>query len=208
MAFPILPLLALALGTGASFVGNRMAQNEAEEAAQREKAARDAELMEILQRNRQDADANYQTFQSRLSELQPMPQQIAQDEAATDRASPVQNAVMEFDDVDIPLSGSAPKIVQSQLANAMKDAWDKSTDHAQKMAKLGAYSDHWFNQGLATNEAARDIETRNRFARERTAMLPAMQDFAAYDAQKPRSGLGELLSGIGRTVAGAGGAYF
>lgn len=197
----------LAISTAATVGGGMMDRREDEKNAARQASARNAVLSQTLDKNRKLSEESYGTFDKRLAEAQPEPQQGQLEGAREKRVAEAKSTIREAAPGEVPLSGSAPKVVQSQLAKRLSEAQVKNEDAATKIGNLSAYGDQWFQNNLDNVEAARGIDTTRGFAQQNLSLMPALQDLAQYGAYKPKSGLGTALQQVGQigaTTAGAG----
>lgn len=107
---------------------------------------------------------------------------------------------------EVTLSPDATSGTTADIAARLRAGFEKATNTAKALAKTNAYGDQWNANNLTTGAGARNIGVTNSFARGNTAILPALQDFAQYQAYKPLSGTGALESSLGSILAAAGGA--
>ena len=173
--------------------------------------ARNERLNNTLMKNDALAKQSRDTFNERAQKITQDQMQQTQQEATDTRQQDLEAAVAETPSPaeDVALSGSAPKVVQSELAKRMGEALDKSKDQAKKLGKLGGYGDSWLEQGFNDVNAGRNIAQDANFASGNMAIMPYQQDIAEMRASKPISPIGGLLQGFGSMMgsyAGGGGS--
>ncbi len=202
----ILPLL----GTGLSFVGNSIQQKNLAAQAQAKVDARNRVLATTLGKNDILADQARGIFDTRLQEVQPEGFDNTQAEVTAERTATLESSIREPQPEDIPLSGSAPEVVKSEIAKRMLAAFESAKGQAQSLGKLGGYGDAFFQEGLSNAEAGNQISIPNNFARGNLGILPYLQDFAQVSATKSISPIGGLLAGFGNALGGFAGSqgYF
>jgi len=175
-----------------------MTAQEDQKNAARIAKARNERLQAALKRNDEYAAVARERFDSRADEQDPSRQDADLNKNKVDAGETIASNIATPDyESGGAISGSAPPIVRSALAKSMLDTFQKSTGQAKALGALGGYSDYWFNQGVGNTSAGRDIGIQNDFARGNMSILPYEQDYAEVQANKPRSGIGGLLSGLG-----------
>jgi hypothetical protein len=177
---------------------------QAEEAAQ----ARNQVLQQTLKKNDAIAADSRNLFNERRAEVEPEPMAEAQEEATADRTATLDASVQAAPEEMSGLSGSAPQVVQSELAKRMMGAVEKGKTEAQQLGKVGGYGDTWFNQGIANVDTSRNLGVNQNFASGNMALLPYGQDLAEQAAYKPISPFGSILSGLGSAFGSASGGGF
>lgn len=196
----ITPTMALlAASTAASVGGGAIARNEAEENNQRIADARNKVLENTLQRQNRLARENEKVLAQTVDRFDPQNQQQTATQAVEKRTADLTgNQVAPAPDAaEVPLAGNAPQVIKGAIAKRMLDAFNKSTDRAKTTAAASAYGDVWGGNSRDITGAGRNIDTTNSFSRSWAGLMPSLQDFAAYNANKPSSGLGQLLQGLG-----------
>jgi hypothetical protein len=203
--------LALAAGAmGLSAGGGMIARNEANNDAARMMNAKNEELKQVLAREEAFQKDNYANFDKTLGNFAQPKQEAAVADATTQRQDAAV-ANMKAPDVaasEIPLGGNTPEIIKSSIAKSMSDAFSKTTQLARDRAKLGAYSDVWGGNDRNVTNTGLGVESNNAMSRSWASLLPSLQDFAAYAAHKPSSGLGETMQVIGNMMGGFAGRGF
>jgi hypothetical protein len=201
-------LALLALSAAASAGGGMIANNEAQSNAKRIQAARNNELQFVLAKQRKLEEANRLRFDQNIDKFDKPNQEKAQQDAVDLRNTEVAaNAPsVSAQAGDIPLSGNTPKIISGGIANRMKEAFDAATSRAKAVSKLGTYGDVFNQNGRNIMDLGRNIDTENGFSRAWAGLLPSLQDLAGSSADKPSSGIGQLLSGVGQIGAGVAGS--
>lgn len=178
-------------------IGGMVTANEDQKNAARIAKARNERLQAALKRNDEYARVARERFDNRTDDQAANPDADLKQAQANTGESIAANIEQPDYEAGSAISGSAPPIVKSTLAKTMLDTFRKSTEQAQALGALGGYSNYWFGQGVENTGAGRDIGIQNDFARGNMAILPYEQDYAEVQANKPRSGLGGLLSGLG-----------
>ncbi len=205
-----LEILLPLLGSGLGIAGGAIQQGKLNDQAQAQADARNKVLSATLFKNDALADQSRSIFDKRLEEIQPEAFDQQQADLTAERTDTLEGAIGLPDPEDIPISGSAPQVVRSEIAKRMLGAFEKAKGNAQTLGRLGGYGDTFFRQGLATAEAGNQISVPNNFARGNLGILPHLQDFAEVAAIKPISPIGGILSGIGNVLGSFGGSqgYF
>lgn len=202
--------IALALGGAALSAGGAyMQQNEAEANARRQAEARNERLNITLKKNDQLADDSREAFDARAKQVQEQEMQQGQQKATDERQATLDQAVETSpaaDTGEIPLAGSAPAVVKSELAKRIGEAIKGSKDSAARQAKLSGYGDSWLDQGFQDVETGRNLAQNANFAGGNMAIMPYQQDIAEMRAYKPISPMGGLLQGFGSAVSSFGGS--
>jgi len=201
-------LLMLA-GSGMGMVGSGIQQREANANQERMAEARNNELRRTLAKNDELAQKSREAFNERQQNTTADALAQDQEDATQKRDDTLQEAVAETPSpvANVSLSGSAPQVVQSELAGRMKEAMSDGKKQAQNLSKLNGYGDTWLNQGFADVETGRDIAQDANFASGNLAIMPYQQDIAETRAYKPISPLGGLLQGAGSMLGSyAGGS--
>ena len=203
-------LLLPLLGTGLSFVGNSIQQKQLAAQAKARVDARNRVLASTLGKNDILADQARAIFDTRLQEVQPEEFDNTQAEVTEDRTAILASSVRAPQPEDIPLSGSAPAVVKSEIAKQMLATFETAQGRARQLGKLGGFGDAFFQQGLSNQEAGNQISIPNNFARGNLGILPHLQDFAEVAATKPISPIGGILAGLGNTLGtfAGGQGYF
>ncbi len=197
------PLIGGLLSVGGTAMTAAAQQKQAEAAAE----ARNNVLRQTLLKNDKIASDSRNLFDKRRAEVEPEPMQAAQEEATADRTATLEASVQQAPE-EMSLSGSAPQVVQSELAKRMMSAVEKGKSEAQALGKVGGYGDTWFNQGIANTSTGRDLGVNQNFASGNMALLPYGQDLAEQAAYKPISPFGSILSGLGSAFGSASGGGF
>jgi hypothetical protein len=147
------------------------------------------------------SDQNKEIFDQRTDKLSPEAQKQQQAEATASRTQTLSDAVSTAPPAgEIPLSGSAPDIVKSEVAKKMSDTIQFGKDQAKALGAAGGYGDTWFGNSLDTAGAGRDIGVNNNFATGNLGILPYAQDFAQIEATKPMGMLPGIMMGAGNAL--------
>lgn len=200
--------IAMALGSAAlSGVGSAINQREQQKNNERMAAARNAELEQTRQKNRQLSQQATEIFDQRLAQMSPEQQQQQSSQTENARIGELLTAANEAPAVDTPVSGSAPQLVQAENAKRLGEALTRSKSNATRLGTLGMYNQNMFDNNLATAQAGQKISVPVGFAQSNAQMLPYYQDLAEISASKPMSGIGSLLQAAGQVggyYAGSG----
>jgi hypothetical protein len=196
MCDPVTAGILLA-STAASVGGGVLSQSEAQSSAANEAAARNRVLEQYMERQRNLHAQNQEQAAKARGELDETKQTAKQAENVEQRSQAIDTNAQPADAGAIPLSGNAPSIVKSQIAQRMLSAFTDATDEAKAKGKFSAYGDTWGQNDRAMLQPGRMIDTFNNFSRANTSMLPLEQDLVGYANRKPPSGLGPLLQGLG-----------
>ena len=188
----------IALGSAAaSGVGSMINMSEMRADQEARAAARMQALREHQARQKTFQDENRKTYEERAQDYTPENQgkvlQNAQDARTEDITQGVKGPT-----TDVALTGSAPSVVEGELAKRMLTAFNKSTDQAKALGKLGGYGDQWFTNNMGLLDSGRKIDTVNSFSRQEAALLPGYQDLAEAGAARAPSGIGTIMSGLGQ----------
>ncbi len=195
----------MAAGTVASVVGGGMQAKEAVKANGREVAARNRVLQETLRRNDQQSQASREAFQRRVSESEAAPaqQQLAQSQGQAEQTIAGNLATTG---TEAPLAGDAPKVVRDTMKSSLGDSFRKSLEQAKRQGALTGYDMAGRDAAISDAGLGREINTNNNFVRGNMSIMPHLQDFAAYQAYKPSSGLGQIIASLGGMATQAAGA--
>jgi hypothetical protein len=210
MCFDPISLALLAASTAASVGGGIMQRNEANANNARVAEARNQELRDMSARLRATEQENALKLNSTMDQFTQPGQEKAQADANAERDAGVManTAAPVADAGDIPLAGSAPKVIKDNIASRMLTAFQGATDKAKAVSKLGSYGDVWGANNRAVGDAGRQIDTNNAGARAWAGLLPSLQDFAQHAVTKPSSGIGETMQAVGQLGASAAGGGF
>lgn len=202
-----LEIAALVGGTALSAGGSMMQANAAEKQAKAQAEARNNELKRTLGKNDALAKNSRDTFNKRAQDANAEKMQESQEENTQERQDTLETAVEQTPQAaaEVSLSGSAPTVVQSELAKRVGAAMQGSKDQAHRQGALAGYGDTWLDQGFKDVEAGRGIAQDANFAAGNMAILPYQQDFAEQRATKPISPIGGLLQGFGGMLSSYGG---
>ncbi len=209
MGFDPLSLGVMAAGAGLSTIGSGLtagsqAKNGARQAAARNEVLRqqNAKLDKFAADNRGDFnttigtyDPNAQTAQRGALEATRAGDSDAAVNAATGAALAAPTGFSE----------SASPAVAADFKSRMADASTRALEHGRAGAKLQAYDDSQLKNDLGNKQLARNIDTTNNYARGTAALTAPLQDFAQFQAYRPPSMLGGLVSGVGSLLSNYGG---
>jgi hypothetical protein len=201
-----LEIAALAASAAATVGGGMYNARQAEKAQANEVAARNHALaleQQRQQKYQQEQDVNRTNL---LKQTEQPAQEKRQAENEAQRTQEITAALPEGTAGDIPLQGSAPEVVKSELAKRMLEAHQGSTERAKSQARLSAFGDSWLQNGFDANDVARKVDTVNNFSRGQAALLPASSQMYASMSQKPPSQLGNIMQGLGGVGAMAVGS--
>jgi hypothetical protein len=202
----IASLVTAAAGSGISAYGAKKTADEQSENAARTANARNAELARLNDvarggLNDRLAQQSRDIYSKREADIQDLPKRQA--EVTDDRTAGLEAAVESAPQAEVPISGSAPEVVKTEVAKRMLDAMQSGKERARSLGTLGGYNDLWVDQGFANTGAGRDIGvTQNKLAGN-LALLPFSQQYAEANAYRPPSALGGVMQGAGNFLASA-----
>ena len=191
-------LAIMAASTAASVGGGMIQRNNAQNNALRSQQAQNQVLSQYLKQQKQYDAENRDKLNSTLDTYSPEAQSAAVDTAAADRTAAISdNAPVAENLTSTAATASAPKVVRDAVERAMAGAAADSADQSAAKSRVSAFGDSWLGNTFANQDAGRDIGVRNAFSRQDTALLPYQQQWAHIMSQKPDSGLGSILQGVG-----------
>ena len=202
------PLMAVAMGAQAlgSIVQSREANKNTKRAVE---ARNDAFATEQTRQQRYQDEAAGQ-FGNAIGRFDPAAQRQQMGETTASRTNALSSAIPEAaaGGAGVPIQGSAPTVVNSEIGRAMQSAVAGSQGNANRLGRLGAYNDGLFSDNIALNRTGQNIGTIGNFSGRSAGLLPYEANVAAANSQKPSSGFGELLQliGTGASMAGMMGA--
>ena len=194
-----------------SGVGSMITAKEQQANAERQAKARNDKLALTLSRNDPIAERSRDAFDKRVADSSEQAIADQQAKAEQSRTDTIASEVADPTAAEVPLSGSAPNVVRSELAQKLLDVFNEGKDRAKALGKLGAYGDTWFGQGLKSADTSRNLSLNSNFVSGNLALLPYQQDIAETRAYKPISPIGGILSGLGSALSsggGGGGGYY
>lgn len=184
--------LALAAGsTGLGMVG-----------AQKQADARDDAMQAEFARQDRYSEGAMQAFDQSLGEYQDPAQDLAAKKA--ERRESLEGAVTGGSGgPGIPLPGSTPEVVKSEIARRMVEALDEGKAEARRMADLGAFGAWQQDTGRAVNQNQTEIGKYANFSRGSSGVLPQ----ELQDANQEGAGFrfaGDILGAAGSAANMAG----
>ncbi len=208
MCFDPLSLALIAGGTAASVGGSLYANNEANRQAEAQANARMQELDAFRKKNAQYQQQAQGLLKNSIAGFEQPAQTNKLATAQADRAQIINNALDNnaTATTDVPLSGSAPQVVQDEIAKRSEAADKTNRASADALGRLKGYDDAMFGNQMDLLGTGRNMDIINNFAKSDLEMLPYYQDFAQLRAYKPSNGLGALLQGLGGLASAAGGS--
>ncbi len=202
MCDPVNLAISAGLGVASKVIGG----NEANEAAKRDAAARNAVLAQTIAREKGYAADNTKQFEGNVANYAPGVQQGQLADAQAARTANMTGNITQTDPNSIPITADANPAVRSEIAKRMLAVHDGAVSRAGLNGKVGGFGDTWLKNNLATSEADRNIGVTNNYAEGTKAILPAQQDAAAAAAYKPPSIWSTILGGASSLAAGKAGA--
>lgn len=193
MGLPLIIGGMLLSGVGQA-IKNRQAQNQAKAIAD----ARNQVLSDTMAMNRPLADSSRTMFDQRIAAP------IADEGAPSLRGDLLADAAQPAP--DIPVSGSAPTVVKSEIAGQMAKALEEGKAEAARSARVGAYGDAWFDEGVYNNQLGSQLGQNANFAGGNLALLPHLQDLAEVQATKRRGPIADIMMGVGSAMGAYGGS--
>jgi hypothetical protein len=203
----VIAALVSAAGSAVAAGGTMYASNEASKNAERAAAARNKVMDDTLKRTSDLAKDSRDIYKQREAQIAPEAAAASAEDATAARTATLEGAIPDSAPEAVPISGSAPTVVKSEIAQKLLDATGEAKSQARALGKVGGYGDAWFNQGLESGNTERNMSIPQNFIQGELGLMPYSQDFAEYRAYKPSSGIGEIMTGAGNVLASAGGAY-
>lgn len=192
------------IGLGASIIGGIISRNDATKNANAQAAARNAVLQQYLNKQAGLEKEGRGFLDNVMAKYAPGNTQLA--DAQGNRTGVITDTVGNMSDPNaIPTTRGASPAVRGEIAKRMLSAFQRSTDHAKAMGKMGGYTDQWFNNNVGINDASRNIDVLNNFSRGNTGILQSQQDLAEAAAYKRPSLWGPILQAGGQFALGAAG---
>jgi hypothetical protein len=206
----------MAASTAASVGGgianrNTQRQNADRVAARNLQVARERNAVRDQYRERQKAwgDEAQGENTKAIDAMGPDAQAKKQGDVTDARAEVAQNIQRAPVAGEAPISGSAPSVVEGEIASRMMKAYQDSQAQAGRAAKLGGYGDVWQRNALDLNDTNRRVNTLNNFSRGDMSLLGYDQDFAEYlvpQAKMKSNVWGDVLTGAGKLGSAAAGS--
>lgn len=191
-------------GAAVSAAGSAFSNADAEAIARDQAKARNLVLSQTLLKNdkiandaRSAFDANQQTYNAPAVADR-------QANAEADRMADAESTVALPE--ALPTTADSPDIVNQEVAKRLAAEVAKGKQKAAAAAKLGSFGDQWFQAGLGTAQAAREVDTQSGMAAGNLGLLSPLQDLAELKATRSRSPIGAILQGVGSTIGSAAGA--
>jgi hypothetical protein len=104
------------------------------------------------------------------------------------------------------VSGEAPSVVKDEFSKRVGNAIAQSRANAKAGAAISGIGDTWQQNASNNANTAGTVDMNNNFARGQAAILPSLQDYADYSAQKVPSILGQVLPILGTGLSGLSGS--
>jgi hypothetical protein len=199
-------IAALAAAAALSAGGAAVSQHEATSNANNVAMARNRALQATLDRTRGMSKDSRAVFDKRAEEIAPAKLAKTQEDVTANRTAGLTDAVDKATPADVPLAGSAPAVVKSEVASRMKDAMESGINRAKALGKLGGYGDLWSQEGFANQDASRNIDVQQNLISGQMSMLPYQQQLAELRATRAPSLWGPVLQGAGSVIGSAAGA--
>ncbi len=191
-------------GLALNIVGGMISRAEATKNANAQAAARNAALTQYLQKQAALSDEGRGYLNTNVDKYAPGNTQLP--DAQDNRTGVITKTVGQMSDPNaIPTTRGAPPAVRGEIAKRMLEAFNRSTDHAKAMGKVGGYGDQWFNNNIDINDTNRKVGTLNNFARGNASILQSQQDLAEIGATRQPSLWGPILQAGGQFALGAAG---
>lgn len=102
-----------------------------------------------------------------------------------------------------PTTGSAPDVVNTEIARKVNDAMKSGKKYAQGLARMGAFGDQQFGNNLFMAQQGGKLGEISTTANRSAELLPLEQQVAANNAYKQPNMFGDLL-----TMAGSAGSMY
>lgn len=199
----ILPAL---LGAGLSIAGGAIQRREEDANARRQRDARNEELRRTMAKNDVLASQSRSIYDKRAKDIAPAAMENIQAGQQAERTDAITDSMPDLE--DIPLAGSTPEVVRTEIANRLAQVLSEGKEEAKALGRLGSYGDSWFQQGARNADVGRRLAVNSDYTAGNLAILPAAQDIAETRAYKPISPLGGILQGLGNAIGSGGGSFF
>ena len=192
-----LPAVAgLALSLGSSLLQNRAASKVS--SARNRAASAEAARQNQFQRS---SIADLENTQAGFTRDK---QQADLDRIGATRADRLaENVSGDFTANDIPLTGSAPRVIREQAAKQLSEGLSKSKNFARRLGAFGAFGDAQFGNQVNLNRLAGDLDTTGRSSFNSSQILPA-ELTAANQAGGGLRGIADVLGAGGSVLSLAG----
>lgn len=205
MCDPITAALLIG-GTVASVAGTKIATNEADQNAANMAKARNKVLEQTLARNKAYADDSREIFNKRVADVNDNGAQNIQQSQA-DRTANIEANIPDAAPADTAaMPSSAPAVVKSDLAKRLADVFRESTDKAKGLGALTGYGGYFQDEAIKDASANRGVGVNADSIAGNMNLLPSLMDYAQIGANKPSSGLGQMLTALGGMASSAAGA--
>lgn len=194
--------LELLISAGLSAAGGAMSRRESEEGAAREARVRNDELRRLREKSTAASNANQTALSDALGKMGSETLGQAQEARTGAMTTNIDGATAG----EVPLSQSAPNIVQAEYAKQSQKAVENAKSRAGKLGRLSGFGQQQFGIGMNTNDAQQQIAANNQPVQSWAQLLPHLQDYRAIEAYRPSSGLGQILQAAGMAYGRAAGA--
>jgi hypothetical protein len=195
---------AMVIAAGGAYMNSK---EQSKNLAAQQRARQQASAAELA-RQKNFQRENQDTLAKTLQPFEAENQTQARQEAVDDRTQASERAVEGTPAVDIPISGSAPNIVQSSMADSLAKAMDRARDYGRRSADLRAFGDLFGGNTINVARAGDRIGTVNSMARSSANLSGYEMGAAAHNAMRPPSGVGDALQIGGAALGAAGGGAF
>lgn len=175
--------------------GNYMQTKANNSSVKNQYAARHNVMMQGLEQQQQHQDEANSVLQPTVAGFTPEQQGTDLGAIVTKRSDAI-NANSTPSPVNSNFA-TAPKVIQSDLADRMGKAAGFSKQQGDALGRVGATNDQALNNALNVNNAGLKIGTISDFSRADKGVNAAQQNEAFNNARKSPSGVGSALSDIG-----------
>ncbi len=171
------------------------------EAVEKDAAARDAVMRAEGERQRKFQEQAGAETDATLTKFDRGAQENGTAQAEQRRMAGVDAATAKIEANAVPTGGSAPQVVQSDMARKIAEAVGRGRGIVRSQAKLQAYGDNQLNNGVSLNRAGQGIDMISNASRASSGIVPYELDAAGHAGDKYRT-IADLFR-MGGNVAGA-----
>src|SRR5690349_15064691 len=204
MCVPGLDPVTLALTTALAAGGAAINGYEQNQTQKRMIEARNAATQAELQRQQKLQQQSQAVLDNTMHDFTPQSQadNLAQAQTASTNAFTANTPAVSSASFVTP---DAPRVVQDAADKKVGDVFSRAGKLNTAFGNLNGYDRNFFNNNINLNNSARKLKTVSDFARTSAAVNGLEQQDAYNNAFRRNSGIGDLLSFAGNTLAYRGG---